>query len=140
MINSNIEGSEMCMMLMISFFIVPMIFFFIGFLFKKFRPYYRPIEFVLVILILSMITVLATYGSQLFVSMLLFIQIMLMYTIIFFVFAFMGLLTDISYNWFKNKFDMLNGFVHVLVLLAMLSTFMMASFSVQFMFIVLLGE
>ena len=124
------------MMPVIFFFIVPVIFFFIGFLFKKFRPYYKPIEFILFTMVLAVISVVLAFGSTLFVTMQFFIQAMLMYVTIYLVFAFMGLATDKIQEWFKVKYEELNGLVQLFVLLAVFSTMLLIAFSVQFIIMV----
>ncbi len=120
------------MMPVIFFFIVPVIFFFIGFLFKKVRPYYKPIEFIFVIMMLSVLSVMFAFGSTLFVNMQFFIQAMLMYVLVYLVFAFMGLATNLMQELLAKKFEELNGLVQLLVSLAIFSTMLLVAFGTQF--------
>ena len=87
-------------------------------------------------MVLAVISVVLAFGSTLFVTMQFFIQAMLMYVTIYLVFAFMGLATDKIQEWFKVKYEELNGLVQLFVLLAVFSTMLLIAFSVQFIIMV----
>ncbi|MGL4373393.1 MAG: hypothetical protein ACRCS6_06385, partial [Turicibacter sp.] len=78
----------------IGLILLPIIFFFIGFLFKKVRPYYRPVEFVFTVMILAILGLLLAFGSALFSDFTFFIQVGLIHVTIYVSFAFIGLLTN----------------------------------------------
>ncbi|HAX73943.1 MAG TPA: hypothetical protein DCY20_10510 [Firmicutes bacterium] len=117
--------------------ILPIVFYFIGFLFKKLRPHYKPIEFVLVVMILSMLGLFVAFGTSIFGDMVFFIQIALMHVIIYVGFAFTGLLTRRLYELFQKKFTMMNGFVQIITLLAMITTMIVFAFFIQYSFLMM---
>ena len=112
--------------------VFPIVFFILGFVFKLFRPYYTPIEFVLVNVVLSMLTLMLSFGSSLFYTIPYFIKMSLIHIGINFVFAFMGVLTYKLYEMFKEKFPMLGGFTQIVTMLALISIMVTFSFSIQF--------
>ena len=108
--------------------VFPIVFFIIGFVFKLFKPHYRPIEFVLV----SVLALMLSFGSSLFYTIPYFIKMSLIHIAINFVFAFMGVLTYKLYEIFKEKFPMLGGFTQIITMLALISIMVTFSFTIQF--------
>lgn len=112
--------------------VFPIVFFILGFVFKLVRPHYTPIEFVLVNIVLSMLTLMLSFGSSLFYNIPYFIQMSLIHIGINLVFAFMGVLTYKLYDLFKEKFPMIGGFTQVITMLALISIMVTFSFTIQF--------
>lgn len=112
--------------------VFPIIFFIIGFVFKLFKPHYRPIEFVLMNIVLSVLALMLSFGSALFYSIPYFIKMSLIHIAINFVFAFMGVLTNKLYEIFKEKFPMLGAVTQIITMLALISIMVTFSFTIQF--------
>ena len=59
---------------MLGLVIFPMLFFMIGFLFKVFRPYYKPAEFVFFNMMVAMVALVVANGATLFTTIPFFVQ------------------------------------------------------------------
>lgn len=119
-------------MAMISLIIFPILFFIEGFVFKLFRPYYRPIEFVLFNTLASVLALMLAFGSSLFYTMPYFIKMSLIHIAIYLIFAFVGLLTRKLFELFKEKFPMLGGLTQGITMMALVSIMITLCFSIQF--------
>ena len=73
---------------MLGLIIFPILFFMVGFLFKVFRPYYKPIEFVMFNMIASVIALVIANGATLFANILFFVQMALLHFAIDLIFSF----------------------------------------------------
>ena len=117
---------------MLGLIIFPILFFMVGFLFKVFRPYYKPIEFVMFNMIASVIALVVANGATLFANILFFFQMALLHVTIYLIFSFVGLATYNLYDWMKNKFPMIGGITRVITMLALISVMVTVCFSVQY--------
>ena len=63
---------------MLGLVIFPMLFFMIGFLFKVFRPYYKPAEFVFFNMMAAMVALVVANGATLFMTIPFFVQMALL--------------------------------------------------------------
>ena len=108
---------------MLGLVIFPMLFFMIGFLFKVFRPYYKPAEFVFVNMMTAMIALVVANGATLFMTIPFFVQMALLHVGIYLAFAFVGLLTQNIYGWFNNR---------GITMVALICVMMTACFSIQY--------
>lgn len=117
---------------MLGLIIFPILFFMVGFLFKVFRPYYKPIEFVMFNMIASVIALVVANGATLFANILFFVQMALLHVAIYLIFSFVGLATYNLYDWMKNKFPMIGGITRVITMLALISVMVTVCFSVQY--------
>lgn len=120
-------------MAMLALIIFPILFFIEGFVFKLFRPYYRPIEFVLFNTVASVLALMLAFGSSLFYSMPYFIKMSLIHIGIYLVFAFVGLMTRKLFELFKEKFPMIGGISQAITMMALVSIMITLCFSIQFM-------
>lgn len=118
---------------MLGLVIFPMLFFMIGFLFKVFRPYYKPAEFVFFNMMAAMIALVVANGSTLFITMSFFIQMALLHVGIYLAFAFVGLLTQNIYSWFKDRFPLIDGIGRSITMVALICVMMTACFSIQYL-------
>ena len=109
---------------MLGLVIFPMLFFMIGFLFKVFRPYYKPAEFVFVNMMTAMIALVVANGATLFME--------LLHVGIYLAFAFVGLLTQNIYGWFNNRFPIAGGIGRGITMVALICVMMTACFSIQY--------
>ena len=117
---------------MLGLIIFPILFFMVGFLFKVFRPYYKPVEFVIFNMIASVIALVVANGATLFVNMVYFVQMALLHVVVYLIFSFVGLGTYNLYDWLKNKFPMFGGITRVITMLALISVMVTVCFSVQY--------
>ena len=117
---------------MLGLIIFPILFFMVGFLFKVFRPYYKPVEFVMFNMIASVIALVVAIGATLFANILFFVQMALLHVIVYLIFSFVGLATYNLYDWMKNKFSMFGGITRVITMLALISVMVTVCFSVQY--------
>ena len=117
---------------MLGLVIFPMLFFMIGFLFKVFRPYYKPAEFVFFNMMAAMIALVVANGSTLFITIPFFIQMALLHVGIYLVFAFVGLLTQNIYGWFNNRFPIVGEIGRGITMVALICVMMTACFSIQY--------
>lgn len=120
-------------MAMVALIIFPILFFIEGFVFKLFKPYYRPIEFVLFNMVASVLALMLAFGSSLFYTMPYFIKMSLIHIAIYLVFAFVGLLTRKMFEIFRDKFPMLGGITQGITMMALISIMITFCFSIQFM-------
>ena len=120
-------------MAMIALIILPILFFIEGFVFKLFKPHYRPIEFVLFNMVASVLSLMLAFGSSLFYTMSYFIKMSLIHIAIYLVFAFVGLLTRKMFEIFRDKFPMLGGITQGITMMALISIMITFCFSIQFM-------
>lgn len=111
--------------------VFPMLFFMIGFLFKVFRPYYTPLEFVFFNIITSMVILVVLNGATLFITMSYFIQMALLHIGVYLAFAFGGLLTRKLYEWMREKF-LTGGITQMITMIALISVMMTLCFSIQY--------
>lgn len=119
-------------MAMVALIIFPILFFMEGFVFKLFRPYYRPIEFVLFNTVASVLALMLAFGSSLFYSMPYFIKMSLIHIGIYLIFAFVGLMTRKLFELFKEKFPMIGGISQAITMVALVSIMITLCFSIQF--------
>lgn len=119
-------------MAMVALIIFPILFFIEGFVFKLFRPYYRPIEFVLFNTVASVLALMLAFGSSLFYSMPYFIKMSLIHIGIYLIFAFVGLMTRKLFELFKEKFPMIGGISQAITMVALVSIIITLCFSIQF--------
>ena len=123
-------------MAMVALIIFPILFFIEGFVFKLFRPYYRPIEFVLFNTVASVLALMLAFGSTLFYSMPYFIKMSLIHIGIYLIFAFVGLMTrkqpEEIFELFKEKFPMIGGISQAITMVALVSIMITLCFSIQF--------
>lgn len=119
-------------MAMVALIIFPILFFIEGFVFKLFRPYYRPIEFVLFNTVASVLALMLAFGSSLFYSMPYFIKMSLIHIGIYLIFAFVGLMTRKLFELFKEKFPMIGGISQAITMVALVSIMITLCFSIQF--------
>lgn len=119
-------------MAMVALIIFPILFFIEGFVFKLFRPYYRPIEFVLFNTVASVLALMLAFGSTLFYSMPYFIKMSLIHIGIYLIFAFVGLMTRKLFELFKEKFPMIGGISQAITMVALVSIMITLCFSIQF--------
>ena len=124
------------MMPMIAFFLVPVLFYFLGFFFRK-NSNFHPLTFILMTMILGIACVVMTFGSQLFLTMSFFVDAMCTYVSIYFVFAIIGVLTENVFNIVRTKIDSWSNIIQLLILLAMMSTFILVAFSAQYFIIMM---
>ena len=117
---------------MLGLVIFPMLFFMIGFLFKVFRPYYKPAEFVFVNMMTAMIALVVANGATLFMTIPFFVQMALLHVGIYLAFAFVGLLTQNIYGWFNNRFLIAGGIGRGITMVALICVMMTACFSIQY--------
>lgn len=104
----------------------------IGFLFKVFRPYYKPAEFVFVNMMTAMIALVVANGATLFMTIPFFVQMALLHVGIYLAFAFVGLLTQNIYGWFNNRFPIAGGIGRGITMVALICVMMTACFSIQY--------
>ena len=119
-------------MAMVALIIFPILFFIEGFVFKLFRPYYRPIEFVLFNTVASVLALMLAFGSSLFYSMPYFIKMSLIHIGIYLIFAFVGLMTRKLFELFKEKFPMIGRISQAITMVALVSIIITLCFSIQF--------
>lgn len=119
-------------MAMVALIIFPILFFIEGSVFKLFRPYYRPIEFVLFNTVASVLALMLAFGSSLFYSMPYFIKMSLIHIGIYLIFAFVGLMTRKLFELFKEKFPMIGGISQAITMVALVSIMITLCFSIQF--------
>ena len=119
-------------MAIVALIIFPILFFIEGFVFKLFRPYYRPIEFVLFNTVASVLALMLAFGSSLFYSMPYFIKMSLIHIGIYLIFAFVGLMTRKLFELFKEKFPMIGGISQAITMVALVSIMITLCFSIQF--------
>ena len=117
---------------MLGLVIFPMLFLMIGFLFKVFRPYYKPAEFVFFNMIAAMIALVVANGATLFMTIPFFVQMALLHVGIYLAFAFVGLLTQNIYGWFNNRFPIAGGIGRGITMVALICVMMTACFSIQY--------
>ena len=117
---------------MLGLVIFPMLFFMIGFLFKVFRPDYKPAEFVFVNMMTAMIALVVANGATLFMTIPFFVQMALLHVGIYLAFAFVGLLTQNIYGWFNNRFPIAGGIGRGITMVALICVMMTACFSIQY--------
>lgn len=117
---------------MLGLVIFPMLFFMVGFLFKVFRPYYKPAEFVFFNMIAAMIALVITNGATLFMTIPFFVQMALLHVGIYLAFAFVGLLTQNIYQWFNNRFPIVGGIGRGIMMVALICVMITACFSIQY--------
>ena len=117
---------------MLGLVIFPMLFFMIGFLFKVFRPYSKPAEFVFVNMMTAMIALVVANGATLFMTIPFFVQMALLHVGIYLAFAFVGLLTQNIYGWFNNRFPIAGGIGRGITMVALICVMMTACFSIQY--------
>ena len=109
---------------MLGLVIFPMLFFMIGFLFKVFRPYYKPAEFVFVNMMTAMIALVVANGATLFMTIPFFVQMALLHVGIYLAFSFDG--------WFNNRFPIAGGIGRGITMVALICVMMTACFSIQY--------
>ncbi len=119
-------------MAMVALIIFPILFFIEGFVFKLFRSYYRPIEFVLFNTVASVLALMLAFGSSLFYSVPYFIKMSLIHIGIYLIFAFVGLMTRKLFELFKEKFPMIGGISQAITMVALVSIMITLCFSIQF--------
>ena len=119
-------------MWMVALIIFPILFFIEGFVFKLFRSYYRPIEFVLFNTVASALALMLAFGSSLFYSVPYFIKMSLIHIGIYLIFAFVGLMTRKLFELFKEKFPMIGGISQAITMVALVSIMITLCFSIQF--------
>lgn len=119
-------------MAMVALIIFPILFFIEGFVFKLFRSYYRPIEFVLFNTVASALALMLAFGSSLFYSVPYFIKMSLIHIGIYLIFAFVGLMTRKLFELFKEKFPMIGGISQAITMVALVSIMITLCFSIQF--------
>ncbi len=117
---------------MLGLVVFPIIFFMIGFLFKVFRPYYTPVEFVFFNMIAAMVALVVSNGATLFITIPYFVQMALLHVGIYLVFAFVGLLTQNMYGWFKDRFPMVGEVSRSITMIALICVMVTACFSIQY--------
>ena len=117
---------------MLGLVVFPIIFFMIGFLFKVFRPYYTPVEFVFFNMIAAMVALVVSNRATLFITIPYFVQMALLHVGIYLVFAFVGLLTQNMYGWFKDRFPMVGGVSRSITMIALICVMVTACFSIQY--------